>query len=825
MQKYNGICQQGGQKPVTGGLPSATTFAATFPGCTVTVYLTGTTTLATLFSDNGVTPLSNPFTASLTDASYGFYAADGQYDLKFTGAGIVGSVNIYAVWLLSSSGGGGGVNNANALFFTPAISADSMYLEPWMLDSHVDAQQWGVGAGCASVDCSTALALAVSSACMNGVARDLVLPPIQIITQHPFLNDCPNLKIKGTGNGTGNPAVEGLGGPQGTSIVASSTSFTNNTGFYLPYNWRVTGNTTPTTPILMLDSSTDMNGASFENITVNCNGRTYCSGMYKGHTNENSKFTNILAQDFDDFGLFVCGADDNGAEVNFTGTLTMGSAVVALTTFSSTFGVGGTITGTGVPTGTTVLAYTPGSSLTMSQSARIGGAQTLTAGYICTQHSGSQGDGPDTGLYLVARATAKALPLVLYGEGGYKGIREVTIAPASGGVVEWAGVIPAMNGGLVSALHIEGVELGGLSLGASSTSGMCPGGCNGIIQGTFTNINYTNPPGSTEPTVDVGNVSSSSFHEIGNNIGGAGCALRLTSPNYGFNGQCSNTYLGYAELAADENIHTNDTNFYWQFNQAVYVNGHALTINGPSPSIILQNLAGTGNPFETIGVDTSGDLTFTSTVGTGNWLDGHAYNVHEQYGNENQGNGLNTQAPLQVTSGVTINALWGSNFYFDASGVGHFGNIGGAGYGNFLGMQYGQACAATSNASQPGTVTLTAFLASITFCDLASGNSIFGSGASTQTDSGDRVQIVGSERLTGSLKTGTNSNTDLLAVVTLSGGTQTYTLAGTYTTGPECFSKDKTTPANANSCSCTTTVCTATGTGTDVITMLIIGHN
>lgn len=49
-------------------------------GASATVYLTGTQTLATIYSNNGVTTQANPVT---TDASgmFSFYAADGRYDI------------------------------------------------------------------------------------------------------------------------------------------------------------------------------------------------------------------------------------------------------------------------------------------------------------------------------------------------------------------------------------------------------------------------------------------------------------------------------------------------------------------------------------------------------------------------------------------------------------------------------------------------------------------------------------------------------------------------------------------------------------------------
>lgn len=59
----------------------------TFPNAVVTVYVAGTTTLATIFSDKTGTPKSNPFSADST-AFYFFYADPAQYDVRFSGFGI-----------------------------------------------------------------------------------------------------------------------------------------------------------------------------------------------------------------------------------------------------------------------------------------------------------------------------------------------------------------------------------------------------------------------------------------------------------------------------------------------------------------------------------------------------------------------------------------------------------------------------------------------------------------------------------------------------------------------------------------------------------------
>src|SRR5712664_3093337 len=62
------------------------------PGATVAVFLTGTQTLASLFSDDGLTPSANPLTtkapASGSPGAFDFYIADGRYDLRFSGVGI-----------------------------------------------------------------------------------------------------------------------------------------------------------------------------------------------------------------------------------------------------------------------------------------------------------------------------------------------------------------------------------------------------------------------------------------------------------------------------------------------------------------------------------------------------------------------------------------------------------------------------------------------------------------------------------------------------------------------------------------------------------------
>lgn len=67
---------------------------------TITVYLAGTTTLATIYQDEALTPLANPFTAD-ADGYWSFYAADGTYDVRFSGtvspAWTLGGLTLYGI--------------------------------------------------------------------------------------------------------------------------------------------------------------------------------------------------------------------------------------------------------------------------------------------------------------------------------------------------------------------------------------------------------------------------------------------------------------------------------------------------------------------------------------------------------------------------------------------------------------------------------------------------------------------------------------------------------------------------------------------------------
>ncbi len=60
-----GYCDLGGKNAIVSGMNSSNYMQGIIPHCTVTVYLTGTTTKATLFSNAIGTPLTNPFKATV----------------------------------------------------------------------------------------------------------------------------------------------------------------------------------------------------------------------------------------------------------------------------------------------------------------------------------------------------------------------------------------------------------------------------------------------------------------------------------------------------------------------------------------------------------------------------------------------------------------------------------------------------------------------------------------------------------------------------------------------------------------------------------------
>lgn len=111
-----GYCDLGGSKAQVSGLGSTNYQQGDIPGCTISVYLHGTQTLATLYADDNNTPLSNPFTAVVSPSpNAGFYIfwaeVNHGYDVVASGGTPPNTYpapqTIKEVFLGGSGGGGG----------------------------------------------------------------------------------------------------------------------------------------------------------------------------------------------------------------------------------------------------------------------------------------------------------------------------------------------------------------------------------------------------------------------------------------------------------------------------------------------------------------------------------------------------------------------------------------------------------------------------------------------------------------------------------------------------------------------------------------------
>src|SRR5580765_1775575 len=90
MQRLTLNAVKGGVQVSTGGQLSTTIVEGSFPGCTVTVFNTGTNNLTSIFSDNLNPPTvkANPFLADASAFAF-FYAANGaRVDIQLSGTGI-----------------------------------------------------------------------------------------------------------------------------------------------------------------------------------------------------------------------------------------------------------------------------------------------------------------------------------------------------------------------------------------------------------------------------------------------------------------------------------------------------------------------------------------------------------------------------------------------------------------------------------------------------------------------------------------------------------------------------------------------------------------
>lgn len=130
----NGACSLGGQATVMQGMASSGTkplragsatfngsgVMASYPGCTVTVFQTGSNTPALIYSSSIGGSRTNPFTGDLTDGSWVFFASAGCYDVMISSGATQASTmpnskTFPGLCAGAGSGGGGGNSGTSVL--------------------------------------------------------------------------------------------------------------------------------------------------------------------------------------------------------------------------------------------------------------------------------------------------------------------------------------------------------------------------------------------------------------------------------------------------------------------------------------------------------------------------------------------------------------------------------------------------------------------------------------------------------------------------------------------------------------------------------------
>ncbi len=112
---YSNWCQQGNQTITVSGNTSSTSTPVqrSYPGCTITVFQSDGSTLASIFSDNIGTVKANPFTLSGSQGQYSFYADQGFYVIRTANSGL--STFTFNIFLPLDGTFGGFITSLNGL--------------------------------------------------------------------------------------------------------------------------------------------------------------------------------------------------------------------------------------------------------------------------------------------------------------------------------------------------------------------------------------------------------------------------------------------------------------------------------------------------------------------------------------------------------------------------------------------------------------------------------------------------------------------------------------------------------------------------------------
>lgn len=241
-----GWCEEGNQQVITSGLRSTTRVQASHPSCIITVNVHGGG-LATIYSDNNLTPLANPFT-SQSDGQWQFYAANGRYDVVMTSAGFSQTITYSDILLcdpfeLGSTCNNGGTVQAHDLLSTTHL--DTIPASPPVRGDLVTAQNQTSPTG---VNPSWArLPLGTSGQVLLSNGTDALWGTLTAGTGITITNNTGSLTISTSGGGGGcSPPGTDTGvlseHPVGTCYDSAHFTFDDTA-----HNLQVTNSTSPNT--------------------------------------------------------------------------------------------------------------------------------------------------------------------------------------------------------------------------------------------------------------------------------------------------------------------------------------------------------------------------------------------------------------------------------------------------------------------------------------------------------------------------------------------------------------------------------------------------
>lgn len=303
----SGYCQKGG---ITGQVSGLSNLAVvpkvqgSYPQCTITVFIYGTSTPATIYSDNTVpTPMANPFTAD-TAGQWTFFANNGQYTVQASGTGFASPVVLGTVQLTDPLSTGFNLKNSNAIRY-----ADQYAGVDWC--AKVTAAQSDLPSTGGVVD---ARGLNGTQACASGMTIGSSSKPITIIMGTTTLSISAIITVSQMS------AIQGL--PAGltncTVLPPSIIKAANSTNLATMINLAGVGaalkelgidanksnNSGAGNAILASARFVDINHLSI----INAKGK----GVYVTASSNNAAAGHIRSS-------FVCGADGNGMEIFQTG--------------------------------------------------------------------------------------------------------------------------------------------------------------------------------------------------------------------------------------------------------------------------------------------------------------------------------------------------------------------------------------------------------------------------------------------------------------------------------------------------------------------------